>query len=217
MKASVTRGGSAISASRCRVTSSRLQPAGRTRSAMAPMAAIGRVRCAIASSTSSRACRLSHFDPSKPEKSKRGMVMSKFWKHPVRAVAGFIAGAVLVGAAMFTVPSEQGKAEPPNAAPPATPVSAAVVEQRDVAVWDEFSGRLDAVERVEVRSRVAGAIKAKHFREGALVKAGDPLITIDPEPYAAEVDRAKAQVLAAEARLAYAQKEQEIGRASCRE
>jgi len=139
--------------------------------------------------------------------------MSKFWKHPVRAVAGFIAGAVLVGAAMFTVPSEQGKAEPPNAAPPATPVSAAVVEQRDVAVWDEFSGRLEAVERVEVRSRVAGAIKAKHFREGALVKAGDLLITIDPDPYAAEVERAKAQVAAAEARVLLTKKEQDRAQA----
>ena len=99
-----------------------------------------------------------------------------------------------------------------QAQPTAVPVSVAVVEQRDVGLWDEFSGRLEAVERVEVRSRVAGAIKAVHFREGALVKEGDPLITIDPEPYAAEVDRTKAQVLAAEARLTLAQKEQDRAR-----
>ena len=68
----------------------------------------------------------------------------------------------------------------PLQAPPATPVSVAVVEQRDVAMWDEFSGRLEAVERVEVRSRVAGAVQAVHFREGALVKQGDLLVTIDP-------------------------------------
>ena len=54
--------------------------------------------------------------------------------------------------------------------------------------WDEFSGRLEAVERVDVRSRVAGAVQAVHFREGALVKQGDLLVTIDPAPYAAEVD-----------------------------
>ena len=65
---------------------------------------------------------------------------------------------------------------------------------------------------MEVRSRVAGAIKAVHFREGALVKEGDQLITIDPEPYAAEVERAKAQVIAAEARLTLAQKEQDRAR-----
>ena len=72
---------------------------------------------------------------------------------------------------------------PAPAAPPATPVSVAVVEQRDVVVWDEFSGRLEAIERVEIRSRVAGAVQAVHFREGALVKQGDLLITIDPAPY----------------------------------
>ena len=77
-----------------------------------------------------------------------------------------------------------------------------MVEQRDVAIWDEFSGRLEAVERVDVRSRVAGAVQSVHFREGALVKQGDLLITIDPAPYAAEVERAQAQVAAAEARVA---------------
>jgi multidrug efflux system membrane fusion protein len=69
-------------------------------------------------------------------------------------------------------------------------------------VWSEFSARLEAVERVEVRSRVAGAVQQVHFREGALVKAGDLLLTIDPAPYAAEVDGAKAHVAAAEARVA---------------
>ena len=89
----------------------------------------------------------------------------------------------------------------PATAPQATPVSVAVVEQRDVEIWDEFSGRLEAIERVEVRSRVAGAVQSVHFREGALVKQGDLLITIDPAPYAAEVDRAEAQVAAAQARV----------------
>src|SRR5882724_723983 len=127
-------------------------------------------------------------------------------------------GAVLAAAAigvavLVSVPSSETRSNTPSQAEPAAvPVSVAVVEQRDVALWDEFSGRLEAVERVEVRSRVAGAIKVVHFREGALVKEGDPLITIDPEPYAAEADRAKAQVLAAEARLTFAQKEQDRAR-----
>src|SRR5215468_10991949 len=118
--------------------------------------------------------------------------------------------AATLGAVLVSVPSSETRSNTPTQSQPAAvPVSVAVVEQRDVTLWDEFSGRLEAVERVDVRPRVAGAIKAVHFREGALVKEGDELITIDPEPYAAEVDRAKAQVLAAEARLAYAQKEQE--------
>jgi len=96
-------------------------------------------------------------------------------------------------------------------APAATPVSAATVEQHEVALWDEFSGRLEAVERVEVRSRVAGAIQSVHFREGALVKQGDLLITIDPAPYAAEVERAQAQVVAAEARVSLTKNDADRG------
>jgi multidrug efflux system membrane fusion protein len=83
------------------------------------------------------------------------------------------------------------------------------VELRSVSIWSEFSGRLEAVHRVDIRSRVAGAIKAVHFREGALVAQGDHLITIDPAPFAAEVERLDAQTAAAEARLQLAQKELE--------
>ena len=96
-------------------------------------------------------------------------------------------------------------------AAPALPVSVSVVQQRDVALWDEFSGRLEAIERVEVRSRVAGAVQSVHFREGALVKQNDLLITIDPAPYAAEVERAEAQAAAAQARVLLTKNEVERG------
>ena len=99
-----------------------------------------------------------------------------------------------------------------QAAPQAMPVSVATVVQADVATWDEFSGRLEAVDRVDVRSRVAGAVQQIHFREGALVKRGDLLVTIDPAPYAAEAERAQAQVVAAQARLTYAKSEYERAR-----
>jgi multidrug efflux system membrane fusion protein len=91
-------------------------------------------------------------------------------------------------------------------------VSVATLERRNVALWDEFSGRLEAVERVEIRPRVAGAIQAIHFVEGALVKRGDLLVTIDPAPYAAAVARAEAQVAAARARVGLAKNELERGR-----
>jgi multidrug efflux system membrane fusion protein len=114
-------------------------------------------------------------------------------------IAVVMAGSV---GTYFAMRSEKAQAQAPaGQAPQATPVSVALVEQRDVAVWDEFSGRLEAIERVEVRSRVAGALLAVHFREGALVKKDDLLITIDPATYAAEVDRNEAQVAAAEARV----------------
>jgi len=101
---------------------------------------------------------------------------------------------------------------PGHGAPSATPVSVATVETVNIATWDEFSGRLEAVERVDVRSRVAGAVQSVHFSEGALVRRGDLLVTIDPAPFAAEVDRAQAQVIAARARLTYAQGEGERAR-----
>jgi membrane fusion protein, multidrug efflux system len=97
-------------------------------------------------------------------------------------------------------------------APSAVPVSVAIVEPRSVKLWDEFSGRLEAVERVDVRSRVSGAIESVHFREGALVSKGDILISIDPAPYAAEVMRAQAQLAAAQARLALTETDLERGK-----
>jgi membrane fusion protein, multidrug efflux system len=95
-----------------------------------------------------------------------------------------------------------------SAAAPAIPVSVAIVQTQSVSNWEDFSGRLEAVERVEIRPRVSGAIKSIHFREGALVKQGDLLVTIDPAPYQAEAARARAQVSAAEARLVLARSEQ---------
>ena len=113
-----------------------------------------------------------------------------------------------IGAAVFGVSSPRAQ---PSAAtqPVGTPVSVATVMQSDVAAWDEFSGRLEAVERVDIRSRVAGTLQAVHFREGGLVQKGDLLLTIDPAPYAAEVERADAQVGAAQARVAQAKGEQD--------
>jgi multidrug efflux system membrane fusion protein len=117
----------------------------------------------------------------------------------VTAIAA--AGAIVFG------PQTGAQASAPASAPPAVPVSVAAVAEREVTTWDEFSGRLEAVERVEVRSRVAGAVQSVHFREGAIVNKGDLLVTIDPAPYAAEVERAEAQVAAAQARLTHATNE----------
>lgn len=99
-----------------------------------------------------------------------------------------------------------------NAAPPAVQVSIASAEARRINVWQDFSGRLEAVERVELRPRVGGAILQAHFREGALVNKDDLLVSIDPAPYAAAVDRAEAQVASTEARVALAKTELERAR-----
>ncbi len=120
--------------------------------------------------------------------------------------------AAAVAAAFGLQASNANSAPTATAAPPPMPVSVATVVQRDVASWDEFSGRLEAVERVDIRARVAGTLQAVHFREGALVKPGDLLFTIDPAPYAAEADRAQAQLVAAQARLSFTTSELERAR-----
>jgi len=125
----------------------------------------------------------------------------------IQIVAATIAAlAVLTGSALY-LRSSSAQTKPAAAAPQAMPVPVVTVEESEVSTWDEFSGRLEAVERVDVRSRVAGALKSVHFTEGALVKRDELLITIDPDPYVAEVDRAQAQVVAAQARAAYTKSE----------
>ncbi|MCC2954350.1 efflux RND transporter periplasmic adaptor subunit [Massilia sp. IC2-477] len=79
-------------------------------------------------------------------------------------------------------------------------VSAALVLEKPVAKTQEFSGRLEAVEVVEIRPRVRGYITAVNIQPGAEVKKGDVLFVIDPRPYQAEADRAIAAANAAMAR-----------------
>ena len=114
------------------------------------------------------------------------------------------------GALISTTSNNRAKADA-AAPPPATPVSVADVKERETAIWDEFSGRLEAIEQVEVRSRVAGAIQEIRFREGALVQKDDVLVVIDPALYAAEVARAEAQVAAAQSRLVFTKSDYERG------
>ncbi len=151
------------------------------------------------------------FKPSAPEAPKMSRRRSSHWAWGA-SVAVIVAGI----AAGFVVerPHLASPAKPVAAAPspPAAPVSVAVVEQHDIAIWNDFSGRVEAVGRVEIRPRVAGAIIEAHFREGALVKKGDLLFTIDPAPYIADVKRSEAAVVAAGARLVLAAREQNRGK-----
>jgi len=129
---------------------------------------------------------------------------------PPNARRLWVAGTALTAVSALITATFMLRTAPAEATPAAmaaVAVSVATVVQSDVATWDEFSGRLEAVERVDIRSRVAGTVQSVHFREGALVAKGDLLITIDPAPYAAEVDRAEAQVVAAQARVAYTRSE----------
>src|ERR1700687_2157683 len=140
------------------------------------------------------------------------MTTVQFPRRRLLAVATVAAlAAVSAGAFYLRSSSAETKAAAAasSTAPAATPVPVATLVETEVALWDEFSGRLEAVERVDIRSRVAGAVQSVHFHEGALVSRGDLLITIDPAPDAADVDRAQAQVVAAQARVTYTKSEHE--------
>ena len=78
--------------------------------------------------------------------------------------------------------------------PPPPQVSVAQVLEKRVKDWDEFTGRLQAIETVEIRPRVSGYIDKVAFTEGSVVKRGTLLFVIDPRPYQAEYDRAAADV-----------------------
>lgn len=117
------------------------------------------------------------------------------------------AGSVLSGRYFYAAQATSAAAAPEQA----VAVTVAVIEPRQANLWDDFSGRLEAIDRVELRPRVAGAILSTNFTEGSLVKAGDVLFKIDPAPYAAEVDKAKAQLEAAKARVVFTTSELERG------
>ncbi|MDX5372478.1 MAG: efflux RND transporter periplasmic adaptor subunit [Pseudomonadaceae bacterium] len=92
-----------------------------------------------------------------------------------------------------------GKGEEASQQMPAAKVSVAEVIEQPINEWDEFTGRLDAPESVEVRPRVSGYIDKVAFDEGSLVKKGDLLFQIDPRPFQAEVKRLQAQLQQARA------------------
>lgn len=98
---------------------------------------------------------------------------------------------------------------PEASAPPPPPVTVAPAIERQVTEWDDFTGQLEAVDRVEVRPRVSGHIQQVAFREGSEVKAGDVLFVIDPRPYATELARANAERERTRTRLALAVSELE--------
>jgi len=94
---------------------------------------------------------------------------------------------------------------PPPEAPPLVEVATPLSER--VADWDDYSGRFEPVDAVEVRPRVSGAIESVHFEDGQIVEQGQLLFIIDPRPYAAELAHAKAEVAGARAQLANADAE----------
>ncbi len=93
----------------------------------------------------------------------------------------------------------------PPPAPPPPQVTVAPPTEKEIVEWNEYIGRTDAVESVEIRARVSGYLMSVDFKAGSIVKKGDPLFTIDPRPYQADLDHANGQLLQAQAQQRLAQ------------
>jgi len=125
-----------------------------------------------------------------------------------RPAAGLQWLALAAGITLVLTLAGCGSQAAPNAGmPPPPDVSVANVLSKPVHQWDEFTGRVAAVETVELRPRVSGYVQRVAYAEGQEVRKGDLLFVIDPRPYRAALDRAQAELerARAESRLAQAQ------------
>jgi len=124
--------------------------------------------------------------------SRNHRIASRLMLAVLAAIAGLNAGC-----------SSSGSAQPSTPAPPEVSVAQVICKQ--IGDSDEFTGRLEAVNAVEVRPRVSGYLQSVHFKEGAIVRQGDLLFQIDPRPFQAEVDRLKGELSQAKAQRSRAQ------------
>lgn len=114
--------------------------------------------------------------------------------------SGLRAGCVWLAASMALLLAgcDQGQPQASStAAPPAPVVSVSKPAQRSIVEWDEYTGRFDAVQTVEMRARISGYLNEVRFKDGQFVKQGDLLFAIDPRPFERALEQAKAELFAA--------------------
>lgn len=112
-------------------------------------------------------------------------------------------GTLIAAPVIFTV-VDRATASAPQTAVQAVPVGVQTVRPKEVQLWSQFSGRLNAVDYAELRPEVGGRITEVRFKDGQVVKAGDVLLVIDPRPYEAAAAKAKADLASARANAAFA-------------
>lgn len=117
-----------------------------------------------------------------------------------------LAGALFLGVKAFTGDEAQA------VAPPAPTLTVAQPLQREIVEWDDYVGRFEASQTVEVRPRVSGALQSIHFKDGDIVRKGQLLFVIDPRPFEAALAEARARAASAESQLALARSD--LARAS---
>src|SRR5258705_11740222 len=118
---------------------------------------------------------------------------SLLFSSALRFCALCLLGTAALGIAACT------RVETSGAAPPLPQVTAAPSVARDVTEWDEFTGRLEPVQTVAVRPRVAGLISSVTFEEGSLVRQGQVLFQLDDRPFVTQVERLRAELAQADA------------------
>jgi RND family efflux transporter MFP subunit len=129
------------------------------------------------------------------ERGQRSLVMLVRNRRAVRLVLGLVAVLALIGIAYWLLAGGRQAA----AAPPPAQVAVATPLQRSILEYDEFTGRFEASQAVEVRPRVSGQLRSIHFRDGDYVRQGQLLFTIDPRPFQAALAEAQARARAARA------------------
>ena len=139
--------------------------------------------------------------PAAPQAARR-------WPGPGALYSLVLCGALASSAWLAGCSGEAGAQGGP---PQAAPVSVAPAVQRNISDSEEFSGRIEATDYVELRARVPGTVERVHFNDGAMVSKGQLLFSIDARPYLAEVARAESLLVAAKARAELAGNE--VGRA----
>src|SRR4029077_18802941 len=134
------------------------------------------------------------------------------WEDPVRhSLLLSLLSVAAVSATTLTLSGcGRNEAAEAHAAPPAQVTVAAAIA-RKITEFDEFTGRFEAVERVEVRPRVSGYIASVNFKEGSEVRKGDVLFVLYPRPYQAERDKAAAGLAQARSQQVLARTERERG------
>lgn len=127
-------------------------------------------------------------------------------------VIGLCAAGLALFAALPKLTSSEHAAQTPANTPPPPQVSVNTAVQKPIIEWDEYIGRFDAVESVEVRSRISGYLNSVSFQDGERVEQGQLLFQIDPRPYERAVEQAQAELEQAKTRVYNASLDVERGR-----
>ncbi len=128
-------------------------------------------------------------------------------KQKIYIIIVLLAVGIGLGATFYSQDQAEASAEGAGGPPPAMPVQVTVMESQMIQVWRNFSGKVVAVNRAEIRPQVSGRINEIRFEDGQMVEKGDVLIVIDPRPYEASLNQAQAALGVAETQAVLAEKE----------